>query len=260
MRACTSGVSNVVAAAGDPCAECQAKHLLSPQSLPARTTASDVCFPPSLALQVNLFKDDGMIIHFENPKGASRWAWWRACRLLPRRLADAHSSGHTIPPPPPPPLAAVQASIPANTYVISGTSETKSVTELLPGILTQMGQAGVKQLAETLQKGKGAGFDAGAGGAGGDEGAYTGERGTCGSCGSIPRRLSARHRVVRTCGRGAERLPVASAHQLDHHPGPQSRHTHPAPLHARSHPPQRTTTTRCRHWKPTLTRSPQSNP
>lgn len=51
--------------------------------------------------EVNLFKDDGHVIHFVNPK--------------------------------------VQASIAANTYVVSGSSETKKLSELLPGIITQLG-------------------------------------------------------------------------------------------------------------------------
>jgi len=51
--------------------------------------------------EVNLFKDDGHVIHFANPK--------------------------------------VQASIAANTYVVSGNAETKKLQELLPGIISQLG-------------------------------------------------------------------------------------------------------------------------
>lgn len=51
--------------------------------------------------EVNLFKEDGDVIHFTNPK--------------------------------------VQASIGANTYVISGRCETKKLQELLPGIINQLG-------------------------------------------------------------------------------------------------------------------------
>ena len=50
--------------------------------------------------EVNLFTDDSKVIHFQNPK--------------------------------------VQASIAANTYVVSGPNETKSLTEMLPGILNQV--------------------------------------------------------------------------------------------------------------------------
>jgi len=51
--------------------------------------------------EVNLFKEDGHVIHFVNPK--------------------------------------VQASIAANTYVVSGGAETKKLQDLLPGIITQLG-------------------------------------------------------------------------------------------------------------------------
>merc|ERR1712070_1122426 len=51
--------------------------------------------------EVNLFKDDGQVVHFANPK--------------------------------------VQASIAANTYVVSGNCETKKLQELLPGIINQLG-------------------------------------------------------------------------------------------------------------------------
>merc|ERR1711991_994380 len=51
--------------------------------------------------EVNLFKENGQVIHFQSPK--------------------------------------VQASIAANTYVVSGQCETKSLQELLPGIINQLG-------------------------------------------------------------------------------------------------------------------------
>jgi len=55
--------------------------------------------------EVNFFKEDGKVIHFKNPK--------------------------------------VQASIAANTYIISGASETKPLQELLPGIVSQLGMEDV---------------------------------------------------------------------------------------------------------------------
>lgn len=58
--------------------------------------------------EVNLFKDDGHVIHFVNPK--------------------------------------VQASIAANTYVVSGTAETKKLQDLLPGIITQLGPDNLNDL------------------------------------------------------------------------------------------------------------------
>ena len=64
---------------------------------------------------MNLFKDDGDVIHFVSPK--------------------------------------VQASVASNTYVISGNAETKPLQEFLPGILSQVGpdsMSSLKKLAEGL--------------------------------------------------------------------------------------------------------------
>jgi len=71
--------------------------------------------------EVNLFKDDGTVIHFVNPK--------------------------------------LQASFQANTYVIAGKAETKKLQELLPGIINQLGPdnlANLKKLAESLTAQSGA--------------------------------------------------------------------------------------------------------
>jgi len=64
--------------------------------------------------EVNLFKADGQVIHFASPK--------------------------------------VQASIASNTFAVSGHSATKSLQELLPGIINQLGPdnlANLKQIAES---------------------------------------------------------------------------------------------------------------
>lgn len=61
--------------------------------------------------EVNIFKDD-TVIHFVNPK--------------------------------------VQASIAANTYVISGPSQNKKIQELLPGILNQMGPDSLNSLKKMM--------------------------------------------------------------------------------------------------------------
>ncbi|XP_074575246.1 nascent polypeptide-associated complex subunit beta-like [Curcuma longa] len=66
--------------------------------------------------EVNIFKDDH-VIQFINPK--------------------------------------VQASIAANTWVVSGSSQTKKLQDLLPGIINQLGPdnlENLKRLAEHLQK------------------------------------------------------------------------------------------------------------
>jgi len=85
----------------------------------SRLNAQDI---PAIE-EVNLFKDDGNIIHFRNPK--------------------------------------VKAAIGANTYAVTGNSETKKLQELMPGIISQIGPdnlEGLKKVYETYsQKGAGAG-------------------------------------------------------------------------------------------------------
>jgi len=63
--------------------------------------------------EVNLFKDDGTVIHFVNPK--------------------------------------VQASIAANTYVVAGQAENKKLQDLLPGIITQLGHDNLNELKKIYQ-------------------------------------------------------------------------------------------------------------
>merc|ERR1712142_513656 len=69
--------------------------------------------------EVNMIKDDGSVLHFTNPK--------------------------------------VQASLAANTFAITGHAENKQLTEMLPGILNQLGAEGLsnlRKLAEQLPKGR----------------------------------------------------------------------------------------------------------
>eukprot|EP01018_Ginkgo_biloba_P012043 Gb_36577 [translate_table: standard] len=66
--------------------------------------------------EVNIFKDDS-VIHFVNPK--------------------------------------VQASIAANTWVVSGSPQTKKLQDLLPGIINQLGPdsfANLRKIAQQFQK------------------------------------------------------------------------------------------------------------
>ncbi|XP_071441800.1 transcription factor BTF3 homolog 4 [Hetaerina americana] len=58
--------------------------------------------------EVNMIKEDGSVIHFNNPKA--------------------------------------QASLAANTFAITGHAENKKVTEMLPGILSQLGPGGLAHL------------------------------------------------------------------------------------------------------------------
>ncbi|EON68779.1 nascent polypeptide-associated complex subunit beta [Coniosporium apollinis CBS 100218] len=75
--------------------------------------------------EVNMFKADGNVIHFSAPK--------------------------------------VHAAVPANTFAIYGNGEDKELTELVPGILNQLGPdslASLRKLAESyqsMQKDKGEG-------------------------------------------------------------------------------------------------------
>merc|ERR1711988_14356 len=79
--------------------------------------------------EVNMFKEDGSVIHFSAPK--------------------------------------VQASIAANTYVISGHAENKQLQELLPGIINQLGPdnlMNLKRIAESYNAGAAASGGAAVGG------------------------------------------------------------------------------------------------
>ena len=62
--------------------------------------------------EVNLFKEDGTVIHITNPK--------------------------------------IQANPSANTYVVSGTVVKKPLAELLPGILTQLGRDSLQHLTKSF--------------------------------------------------------------------------------------------------------------
>ncbi|CAG5896430.1 unnamed protein product [Menidia menidia] len=64
--------------------------------------------------EVNMIKDDGTVIHFNNPK--------------------------------------VQASLSANTFAITGHAETKQLTEMLPGILSQLGADSLSSLRKLAEQ------------------------------------------------------------------------------------------------------------
>ncbi|KAG1437147.1 hypothetical protein G6F56_013245 [Rhizopus delemar] len=75
--------------------------------------------------EVNMFKDDGKVIHFSNPR--------------------------------------VQAAANANTYAIFGRSTEKDLAELIPNILNQLGpdsMAALKKLAESFKQNQGENADA----------------------------------------------------------------------------------------------------
>jgi len=72
--------------------------------------------------EVNLFKDDGSVVHFTKPK--------------------------------------VQAEISSNTYVVQGTHATKKLEELFPDILPQLGGESIEKLKHLAQTLKQANFSA----------------------------------------------------------------------------------------------------
>lgn len=84
--------------------------------------------------EVNMIKDDGSVIHFNNPK--------------------------------------VQASLAANTFAVTGHAENKQITEMLPGILNQLGADSLthlKRLASAVPGMGGAGAGITDGGADEDD-------------------------------------------------------------------------------------------
>merc|ERR1711997_995853 len=79
--------------------------------------------------EVNMIKDDGSVIHFNNPK--------------------------------------VQASLAANTFAVTGHAENKQITEMLPGILNQLGAESLTHLKKLASNVTGGGAGSGLDGAGG---------------------------------------------------------------------------------------------
>ena len=48
----------------------------------------------------------------------------------------------------------VQGSVTANTFIVSGPSEDKNLTEILPSVIDQMGPEAIKQLQALMQRGQ----------------------------------------------------------------------------------------------------------
>ncbi|KAI5996125.1 hypothetical protein EDD15DRAFT_2545592 [Pisolithus albus] len=80
--------------------------------------------------EVNMFREDGNVLHFTTPKGSMTLT--RICVYAPT----------------------VHAAAPANTFAIYGVGHVKELTELVPGILNQLGPdslASLRKLAESYQ-------------------------------------------------------------------------------------------------------------
>lgn len=85
-----------------------------------------------------MFKSDGNVIHFQAPKGMREHTPTVVMPLRFKRLT----------------FSAVHASVPSNTFAIYGNGEDKELTELVPGILNQLGPdslASLRKLAESYQ-------------------------------------------------------------------------------------------------------------
>lgn len=110
--------------------------------------------------EVNLYRDDGKVLHFENPKGE----WCQHRRHRRRRQQNHRILSHSH-------RAAVQANLQSNIYVIAGTAEEKTAS--VGGVASQADQmrmlqemakraGGMEALLSSLGKG-----GAGLGGLGG---------------------------------------------------------------------------------------------
>jgi len=88
--------------------------------------------------EVNIFKSDGSVIHIREPKSKCYQTYYHHRRhmllfiiiVFLLLLLYSYTSYYTL---------IVQASVPSNTYVVSGICETKKLENLVPGILTQLG-------------------------------------------------------------------------------------------------------------------------
>ncbi|KAH0826634.1 hypothetical protein J3R83DRAFT_5000 [Lanmaoa asiatica] len=79
--------------------------------------------------EVNMFREDGNVLHFTTPKG----------------MSSSRSHLKLIP---------FHAAVSANTFAIYGAGHVKELTELVPGILNQLGPdslASLRKLAESYQ-------------------------------------------------------------------------------------------------------------
>jgi nascent polypeptide-associated complex subunit beta len=83
--------------------------------------------------EVNLFKQDGNIIHVAKPTGIFCVLWFGSLATF---------------------VSLVQASVPCSTFCITGHAEEKSLEAMLPGILNQLGAdsiANLRRIAESFK-------------------------------------------------------------------------------------------------------------
>ena len=87
--------------------------------------------------EVNMFREDGNVLHFTAPKGMFCLGSFQKNNVLGFKF-----------------LFLVHAAVSANTFAIYGTGHEKELTELVPGILNQLGPdslASLRKLAESYQ-------------------------------------------------------------------------------------------------------------
>lgn len=90
--------------------------------------------------EVNMFREDGNVLHFAAPKCACTFYICAYISHL-RNDADTYNTVH--------------AAVNANTYAIYGAGQVKDLTELMPSILNQLGPdslASLRKLAESYQQ------------------------------------------------------------------------------------------------------------
>lgn len=90
--------------------------------------------------EVNMFKEDGNVIHFAKPRGES------SILDLEMDMHDDHDETNEY--------KIVHHAAPSNTFALYGTGEEKELTELVPNILNQLGPdslASLRKLAESYQ-------------------------------------------------------------------------------------------------------------
>lgn len=82
--------------------------------------------------EVNMMQADGKVLHFSAPKGMHKPSHWRLTSNLNQ--------------------CPVHAAVQANTFAVYGAGQQKELTELVPGILNQLGQdslSSLRKLAES---------------------------------------------------------------------------------------------------------------
>lgn len=120
--------------------------------------------PVSGIEEVNMFREDGNVLHFKQPKGELAGRGSRGVSCVYAHMLTLAVQSHNFPP-------LVHGVGASNTYAVYGAGADKELTDLVPGILSQLGPdslASLRKLAESYQAMNAANMGA-QGGAGGDD-------------------------------------------------------------------------------------------